>query len=130
MKIKSGKKYILRNGSITKRLIFTFPPYPFYCPSSMKTFTEDGRYHIGIPDHENDIVARYKNIIIKEGERYTLRDGKITYRLRNNSCGKYPLYCPYHKISFTINGKFMKNNKKHGYDIVSIYKGDFYEIDF
>ena len=61
MKIKEGKKYILRDGTVTSKLNYHvgLGMHPFWC-LKCGAFTINGKYFNGPKEHRFDIVAKYK----------------------------------------------------------------------
>jgi len=62
MKIKEGKKYILRDGTVTGKLVLLpqNDPYLFKCMKIGMSFRLDGTYIDDAIKHLHDIVAKYK----------------------------------------------------------------------
>jgi len=61
MKIKEGKKYILRDGTVTGKLsLHLANEYPFWCRKNNISFTINGAYSDDVREHRHDIVAKYK----------------------------------------------------------------------
>jgi len=63
MKLEEGKKYILRNGDVTKKLKCyenCDRDYRFFDKKTMYSFTDDGKYWLTGERSERDIVREYK----------------------------------------------------------------------
>jgi hypothetical protein len=62
MKLEEGKKYILRNGELTGRMV-KYPPnylFSYHDPITSEGYNEDGSYWDSSIIDERDIIREYK----------------------------------------------------------------------